>query len=210
MAIEELSTLDHVHTQQRPRRMRVAINLLTEDPANPSGAHWFWTRVIPEMATRLAAEEELHLLVSPRARHAYQGYGPNVRYITYPWSNEQRTLRTLSEHVYSPIRLPLAGIDVFNTLMAPIANPSWSLVLHIKTMHAFTQPGSISALAHVDEHRFLRSRPEGPHLNERLPGTADRVRQRLAEVSSVAVVIAEVFEHRQVDMTGTGRAQRPR
>ena len=83
--------------------------------------------------------------MSPRARHAYQGYGPNVRYITYPWSNEQRTLRTLSEHVYSPIRLPLAGIDVFNTLMAPIANPSWSLVLHIKTMHAFTQPGSISA-----------------------------------------------------------------
>jgi glycosyltransferase involved in cell wall biosynthesis len=145
MAIEELSTLDHVHAEQRPRRMRVAINLLTEDPANPSGAHWFWTRVIPEMADRLAAEEELHLLVSPRARHAYQGYGPNVRYITYPWSNEQRTLRTLSEHVYSPIRLPLAGIDVFNTLMAPIANPSWSLVLHIKTMHAFTQPGSISA-----------------------------------------------------------------
>ena len=28
--------------------MRVGINLLTEDPANPSGAHWFWTRVIPE------------------------------------------------------------------------------------------------------------------------------------------------------------------
>ena len=33
--------------------MRVAINLLTDDPANPSGAHWFWTRVIPEMAKRL-------------------------------------------------------------------------------------------------------------------------------------------------------------
>ena len=32
--------------------MRVAINLLTEDPANPSGAHWFWTRVIPGMARR--------------------------------------------------------------------------------------------------------------------------------------------------------------
>jgi glycosyltransferase involved in cell wall biosynthesis len=145
MAIQDLRTLDPVHAEQRPRRMRVAINLLTEDPANPSGAHWFWTRVIPEMAARLAPEEELHLLVSPRARPAYQGYGPNVHYITYPWSNEQRTLRTLSEHVYSPIRLPLAGIDVFNTLMAPIVNPSWSLVLHIKTMHAFTQPGAISA-----------------------------------------------------------------
>ena len=33
--------------------MRVAINLLTDDPGHPSGAHWFWTRVIPEMARRL-------------------------------------------------------------------------------------------------------------------------------------------------------------
>ena len=82
--------------------MRVAINLLTEDPEHPSGAHWFWTRVIPEMAKRLESGEELHLLVSPKSRHLYQGYGPDVFYITYPWSNERRTLRTLSEHLYSP------------------------------------------------------------------------------------------------------------
>jgi glycosyltransferase involved in cell wall biosynthesis len=69
-----------------------------------------------------------------------------VHHITYPCSNERRALRTLSEHVYSPIRLPLAGIDVFNTLMAPIANPSWSLVLHFKTMHAFTQPEALPPL----------------------------------------------------------------
>ena len=25
--------------------MRVAINLLTENPEDPSGAHWCWTRV---------------------------------------------------------------------------------------------------------------------------------------------------------------------
>ena len=31
-------------------RLRVAINLLTENPVNPSGAHWFWTRMVPEMA----------------------------------------------------------------------------------------------------------------------------------------------------------------
>ena len=86
-------------------RMRVAINLLTEDPENPSGAHWFWTRVIPEMAKRLEFGEELHLLVSPKSRHLHQGYGPNVFYITYPWSNERRTSRTLTEHLYSPLRL---------------------------------------------------------------------------------------------------------
>jgi glycosyltransferase involved in cell wall biosynthesis len=127
--------------------MRVAINLLTEDPENPSGAHWFWTRMIPEMAKRLEFGEELHLLVSPKSRHLHQGYGPNVFYITYPWSNERRTPRTLTEHLYSPVRLPLSHIDVFSTLMAPLVNISWSLVIHMKTMHAFTDPGSLTPLA---------------------------------------------------------------
>ena len=126
--------------------MRVAINLLTEDPQHPSGAHWFWTRVIPEMAKRLEPGEELHLLVSPKSRHLYQGYGPNVRFITYPWANERRNLRTLSEHLYSPVRLPLSRIDVFNSLMAPVVNFPWSLVLHFKTMHAYTAPEGIRPL----------------------------------------------------------------
>src|ERR1700722_1160457 len=126
--------------------MRVAINLLTEDPQNPSGAHWFWTRVIPEMARRLESGEELHLLVSPQSRPLHQDYGPGVRYITFPWSNERRKLRTLSEHLYSPVRLPLGRIDVFSTLMAPIVSPFWSNVVHIKTMHAFTAPESVAPL----------------------------------------------------------------
>jgi glycosyltransferase involved in cell wall biosynthesis len=98
------------------------------------------------MAKRLDPGEQLHLLVSPKSRPHYQGYGPDVFYITYPWSNERRNLRTLSEHLYSPVRLPLSRIDVFNTLMAPAVNFPWSLVLHLKTMHAFTAPGSITPL----------------------------------------------------------------
>jgi glycosyltransferase involved in cell wall biosynthesis len=125
--------------------MRVAINLLPENPDNPSGAHWFWTRVIPEIASRLDKGEELHLIVSPKARPLHQ-YGPEVKYITFPWSNERRNLRTLSEHVYSPVRLPLSRIDVLNTLIAPVLNPTWSTVIHMKTMHAFTQPQAISRL----------------------------------------------------------------
>src|SRR5215472_2197341 len=100
--------------------MRVAINLLTDHPDAPSGAHWCWTRVIPEIAKRLEFGEELHLLVSPKSRHLHDGYGPNVFHITYPWSNEQRILRTLSEHLYTPFRLPLSHIDVFVTLIAPL------------------------------------------------------------------------------------------
>ena len=126
--------------------MRVAINLLTEHPDAPSGAHWFWTRIIPEMAARCGPGEELHLIVSPRSRPLYEFDSPNIRYITFPWSNERRSLRTLSEHLYSPVRLPFNHIDVLNTLMAPLVNPTWSLVIHMKTMHAFTQPDSITPL----------------------------------------------------------------
>jgi glycosyltransferase involved in cell wall biosynthesis len=126
--------------------VRVAINLLTENPEAPSGAHWCWTRVVPEMAKRLAYEEELYLLVSPKSRHMYPADGPNVFHITYPWSNERRNLRTLSEHVYTPVRLPLSRIDIFATLMAPIVRVPRSVVIHMKTMHAFTTPDAINPL----------------------------------------------------------------
>jgi glycosyltransferase involved in cell wall biosynthesis len=129
--------------------MRVAINLLTDDPDHPSGAHWFWTRVIPEMASRLTEGEELHLLVSPRTKAMHRGYGAGVHDITFPWSNERRNLRTLSEHVYAPVRLPLAGVDVFSTLIAPVVKPAPALVAHFKTMHAFTAPEAISPAARL-------------------------------------------------------------
>lgn len=129
--------------------MRVAINLLTDDPANPSGAHWFWTRVIPEMAKRLTDGEEFNLVVSPKSRPMHEGYGPNVRYITYPWSNERPPLRTLSEHVYSPVRLPLAKIDILSTLMAPIIKSAPSVVVHFKTLHAYTAPASVRPAARI-------------------------------------------------------------
>ena len=129
--------------------MRVAINLLTDDPGHPSGAHWFWTRVIPGMAARLADDEELHLLVSPRSRPMHQGYGDGVRYITFPWSNESPPRRALTEHLYAPVRLPLAGIDVLSTLMAPMVRSAPGLVVHFKTMHAFTAPGAVRPAARL-------------------------------------------------------------
>lgn len=127
--------------------MRIAINLLTDDPANPSGAHWFWTRVIPEMAKLLISDEEIHLLVSPRCRPLHEGYGSQVHYIMFPWSNERPLLRTLSEHLYAPIRLPSARIDVLNTPMAPLVASARSLVIHFKTMHAYTAAASVRPAA---------------------------------------------------------------
>jgi glycosyltransferase involved in cell wall biosynthesis len=129
--------------------MRVAINLLTDDPDHPSGAHWFWTRVIPEMASLLADDEEFQLLVSPRTRSMHAGYGDKVGYVTFPWSNESPPKRTLTEHIYAPVRLPLARIDVLSTLMAPIVRAAPGLVVHFKTMHAFTQPQAIRPAARL-------------------------------------------------------------
>src|SRR5258708_6279910 len=126
--------------------MRVAMNCVTETPDAPSGAHWCWTRVVPEMAKRLEFGEELHLVVSPKSRHLYQDCGATVGYITYPWSNERRIPRTLSEHIYTPLRLPLSHVDIFATLMAPLVRVPRSVVIHMKTMHAFTTPASISPL----------------------------------------------------------------
>lgn len=123
--------------------MRVAINLLTDDPAHPSGAHWFWTRVIPEMARLLRPDEEIHLVVSPRSGVMHADYGPGVHQLMFPWSNEHPRLRTLSEQAWAPVRLPRAGIDVFSTLIAPLARPAPSVVAHFKTMHAFTAPRAI-------------------------------------------------------------------
>lgn len=125
-------------------RLRVAINLLTEDPNHPSGAHWFWTRLIPEMADRLHSGEQLHLMLSPSSRRLHPQYHGAVHHITYPWSNEHRVLRTASEHIYSPLRLPFSGIDVLNTSIAPLVNPRSALVIHMKTMHAFTAPNSLT------------------------------------------------------------------
>jgi glycosyltransferase involved in cell wall biosynthesis len=123
--------------------LRMAINLLTEDPRTPSGAHWCWTKVVPEMADRLLPSEELHLMVSPAARSYFPEHGDVVRHITFPWSNERRLLRTASEHLVTPFLLPPRHINLLSTAIAPLMNPARSLVIHMKTMHAFTTPDAL-------------------------------------------------------------------
>jgi glycosyltransferase involved in cell wall biosynthesis len=93
----------------------------------------------------LEPSDELHLLVSGACRAEYQGFGPQVRYITYPASGENRVLRSASEYFYTPFRLPLSHIDVYNSPVAPLFNPC-PLVLHIKSMHAYAFPETVPRL----------------------------------------------------------------
>jgi glycosyltransferase involved in cell wall biosynthesis len=148
------------------------------------------------MARRHGPAEELHLVVSPKSKPLYQGYGPQVRYITFPWSNERRNLRTLSEHLYSPLRLPLSRIDVFNTLMAPLVNPTWSLVLHMKTMHAYTTPEAIPPSARL-YRRF--SYPRSARLAEAIVINSETLRseiERYLEVDPAKLrLVQEAVDH---------------
>src|SRR3954467_5626570 len=65
--------------------MRVAINLLTDHPDNPTEDLWGWSRTIPEMAKLLTPDEEFLLVVSPRWLPLHQGYGDNVVHSCLPW-----------------------------------------------------------------------------------------------------------------------------
>jgi glycosyltransferase involved in cell wall biosynthesis len=99
------------------------------------------------MANRLLPGEELHLMLSPSARRYFPDCGGAVHYVTFPWSNEHRVLRTASEHLITPFRLPFNHIDLLSTAVAPLVNPKRALVIHMKTMHAFTVPETIGVAA---------------------------------------------------------------
>ena len=176
--------------------MRVAINLLTDDPRHPSGAHWFWTRIIPEMASRLTGDEQLHLVVSPTSRPMHEGYGPGVHYITFPWSNEHPPRRTLSEHFYAPVRLPRSKIDVFSSLIAPIIPPAPQLVVHFKTLHAYTAAAALRRSARLYRRAMY---PRTAHVADAIIINSESLRgevQRYLDVDPAKLhLIPEAVDH---------------
>ena len=168
--------------------MRVAINLLTDDPANPSGAHWFWTRVIPEMATR-SPRTRSSTCWSARSRvRRTRATGRTVRYITFPWSNESPTnahadrapLRAGSAAARGDRRLQHAdGPDRASR------RRRWSCTS--RRMHAFTAPEAIRPTVRLvpadelpaygegrgcDHHQLGEPAARGHALPRRRPGQA--------------------------------------
>ena len=106
----------------RPSRMRVAINLLTENPGQPFRCPLVLDPGDPGDGQPARPRRGAPPAGQPEVAAPAPGLRTGCHYITYPWSNERRNARTLSEHLYSPVRLPLSRIDVFNTLMAPLVN----------------------------------------------------------------------------------------
>ena len=129
--------------------MRVAVNLITDHPDHPSGAHWSMTRAVEAMLDLLEPDEEVHLMVSRRMVPLVASVDPRARRLVFPWSNEHRVLRTLSEHTLVPAMLPRAGINVLNTLFVPMVRAARKQVVHIRSMHAFAEPGSLHPAARL-------------------------------------------------------------
>ena len=102
----------------------------------------------------------------------------------------------LSEHLYSPLRLPLGRIDVLNTLMAPVFNPSWSLVIHMKTMHAYTTPDAVSPA--VRAYRRM-TYPRSARLADAVVINSESLRSEISEYLEVDPVklrlIYEAVDH---------------
>ena len=61
------------------------------------------------MAVRLRRRRGVAAPGQPEVAPDAPGLRARVSYITFPWSNEHPRLRTLSEQLYAPVRLPLDG-----------------------------------------------------------------------------------------------------
>jgi glycosyltransferase involved in cell wall biosynthesis len=131
--------------------MKLAINLLTENPRAPSGAQHFWQNLIAAIIPHLDVGEEVLLVVSRESQKVYQHLlEPRVRAVCMPASNENRLFRILTEHFWLPFLLKRMGVTVYSSGVAPlIPLRSMGLVCHIKTMHAYSTPKQIPLLTRV-------------------------------------------------------------
>ena len=168
--------------------MRVAINLLTEDPEQPFGC----PLVLDTGDSRDGQAARVRRGTAPAGQPEITAPPPGLRTerLLHHLSMVERAAQSCalsSEHLYSPLRLPLSRIDVFNTLMAPLVNFSWSLVIHIKTMHAFTAPEAITAAAPAlpaAELPALRAGRGRDHHQLREPALGDQALPRTSMSAS--------------------------
>ncbi len=123
-------------------------------------------------------------------------------------------MRTLSEHFYTPVRLPLSHIDVFVTLIAPVLKVPRTQVIHMKTMHAFTAPESLSPLARAYRRmNYPRSARAADAVIVNSESLRAEVEQYLQVDPRKFRLIYEAIDHdlfKQGDAARGSRAQLPR
>lgn len=129
--------------------IKYAINTITENPFAPSGAQGYYFHVINEMKKHLNPDEILYVFCSKANYHIFEKtFSDKIKPVVFPFSNEKQKLRVISEHFNFPKKISELSIDVYNCgNLAPFYVPrNCSVVSTIKTMHAFTNPSSMSKL----------------------------------------------------------------
>ena len=129
--------------------MKIAINTLSEDPIAPSGAFGYYQNVIRELDNIISGEDVLYIFVSKKSARYFGPYeNPRLKKIVFPFSNEHKFLRVISEHVLFPYVIKKHGIDVLQSGSMILYCPC-KLVAVFKTMHAYTNPQSLPFLTRL-------------------------------------------------------------
>ncbi|MEX0787201.1 MAG: glycosyltransferase family 1 protein [Anaerolineales bacterium] len=123
--------------------MKVALNILGEDPGQPTGALQYYQHLAAALA-ELAPQDTFYLLLSKRLADHFLWADPNLQPVIFPYSNEARVGRVLTEHLVVPRTLSRLGVDVLNSGNVAPAFVPCALVATVKTMHAFVTPGSLT------------------------------------------------------------------
>jgi glycosyltransferase involved in cell wall biosynthesis len=128
--------------------MKIAINTLSENPNAPSGAFGYYQNLIREL-DGLIGDDTLYVFVSRKSKNHFGPYhSPNMKKIVFRHSNESKWMRILTEHFIFPFVLMKYKIDVLNTGTSILYSPS-KLIATLKTMHVYTNPGSIGRLTRL-------------------------------------------------------------
>jgi glycosyltransferase involved in cell wall biosynthesis len=124
--------------------MRIGFNTLYENPNRPTGSHDYNVRLVREMGAGMNGHE-LIVFVSKSGEPHFQPAASNTRLVRCGSSNDQLTLRLLTDHTLLPIAAVRERCDVF---FAPgNTSPLWThcpVVLNIKTMQHLVRPDGLS------------------------------------------------------------------
>jgi glycosyltransferase involved in cell wall biosynthesis len=122
--------------------MKIAIDVSTENPYQPSGATGYYTNLAREI-TKIAGSDEIFLVRGRAQKETFKEVQSTAGEIVLPYSNEHPLRRVAGQQFLLPSLLKHRGIDLLNTGNVGPVFPLTPVVATVKTMHAFTAPGSL-------------------------------------------------------------------
>ena len=124
--------------------MRIAFDTLYENPEAPSGAISFYILLLSKLEKNLEHDDVLYIICSQKSQNLFNPQSKKVRKLVFKHSNENVLLRIITQQFILPLKLRKYNIDIYHSgNICPLLLSS-SIVASILTMHAFTNPSSMS------------------------------------------------------------------